>query len=82
MIGSGVFLRRRLAFDAVVAALAFGYAVWTIAGSGYEFVYKGVLLLLGGIPVYLWIVYRERNALAPVSPAVRAPEAELEGTTR
>jgi APA family basic amino acid/polyamine antiporter len=65
------FSGRRLAVDTVIAVAAFAYSVWTIAGSGYEVVYKGMLLLLGGIPVYLWIVYRERKALTPpVSPAV------------
>lgn len=76
------FSGRRLAVDAVIAAAAFGYSVWTIAGSGYEVVYKGMLLLLCGIPVYLWIVYRERKAiLAPISPAAPAlPEPRTEQT--
>lgn len=48
---------RRLGIDAVVAGIALAYSVWTVAGSGYEVVYKGFLLLLAGIPVYLWMKY-------------------------
>jgi hypothetical protein len=52
------FEGRRLAGHATVAALALAYTIWTVAGSGYEVVYKGFLLLLLGIPVYLWMKYR------------------------
>jgi basic amino acid/polyamine antiporter, APA family len=48
---------RRLAGHATIATLALAYAIWTVAGSGYEVVYKGFLLLLLGIPVYLWMRY-------------------------
>ncbi|MGE5830420.1 MAG: amino acid permease [Micromonosporaceae bacterium] len=48
---------RRLAGHATVAALALAYAIWTVAGSGYEVVYKGFLLLLLGIPVFLGMRY-------------------------
>ncbi|HET8660471.1 MAG TPA: amino acid permease, partial [Micromonosporaceae bacterium] len=46
---------RRLAGHATVAGLALAYAIWTVAGSGYEVVYKGFLLILLGIPVFLWM---------------------------
>jgi APA family basic amino acid/polyamine antiporter len=39
----------------VVAALAFGYALWAIGGAGAETVYWGFLLLLAGLPVYVWV---------------------------
>jgi APA family basic amino acid/polyamine antiporter len=48
---------KRLAGHATIAALALAYGIWTVAGSGYEVVYKGFLLLLLGIPVYLWMRY-------------------------
>lgn len=48
---------KRLAGHATVAALALAYAIWTVAGSGYEVVYKGFLLLLLGIPVFLGMRY-------------------------
>ncbi len=63
----------RLARDAVIALLAFGYSVWAIAGSGYEVVYKGTLLIFAGMPVYAWLKYRDqRTALG----AVQADEPE------
>jgi APA family basic amino acid/polyamine antiporter len=43
-VGAGVF-----------AALAFAYSLWAIGGSGAETVYWGFLLLLSGLPVYVWV---------------------------
>lgn len=60
----------RLARDAVIATLAFGYTVWAIAGAGYEVVYKGTLLIFAGMPVYAWLKYRDQRA------AVRAVRPE------
>lgn len=48
---------KRLAGHASVAALALAYGIWTVAGSGYQVVYRGLLLLLLGIPVFLWMKY-------------------------
>ncbi len=39
----------------VVAGLAFAYAMVAVAGAGPEIVYLGFLLLLGGLPVYVWV---------------------------
>ncbi len=39
----------------MVAGVAFFFAIWAIAGSGQEIVYWGFLLLIGGIPIYIWI---------------------------
>src|SRR4030095_1801489 len=39
----------------VVALLAFLYSFWGIAGSGQEAVYWGFLLLMAGVPVYVWV---------------------------
>lgn len=38
---------------AIVAALAFGYSLWAIAGAGQETVYWGFLLLVSGLPVFV-----------------------------
>jgi APA family basic amino acid/polyamine antiporter len=38
----------------IVPALAFLYSLWTIGGSGRDTVYWGFLLLLAGIPLYVW----------------------------
>jgi APA family basic amino acid/polyamine antiporter len=62
------FSGRRLATDALVALLAFGYSLWAIAGAGYEVVFKGFLLLLAGIPVYVWLRWRATRAAAEAEP--------------
>lgn len=41
----------------VIAALAFVYAFWAIAGSGKDVVFLGFLLLLAGVPVYIWLFW-------------------------
>jgi APA family basic amino acid/polyamine antiporter len=66
------FSGRRLAGDVVVAGLAFAYAAWTIVGAGYKAVSWGYLLLLAGVPVYVWMKWRSTpsgatEAAEPVS---------------
>ncbi len=48
----------------VVAGLAFTYAMVAVAGAGPEIVYLGFLLLLGGLPVYVWV----KRQQAPGAP--------------
>lgn len=43
----------------VVSGLAFTYAMVAVAGAGAEIVYLGFLLLLGGLPVYVWVKRRQ-----------------------
>jgi basic amino acid/polyamine antiporter, APA family len=66
----------RLTKDAVIASLAFAYTLWTIAGSGYQVVFRGFMLLMGGIPVFLYLKWRgTREApvvTLPVTPAIPA----------
>ena len=62
------FSGRRLARDALVAVLAFGYCLWAIAGPGYEVVFKGFLLLLAGIPVSVWLRWRATRTPAEAAP--------------
>ncbi|HEY8546670.1 MAG TPA: amino acid permease [Acidimicrobiales bacterium] len=49
------FSGRRFAVDLAIAALAFAYSAWMIAGSGYQVVFRGFMLLTAGIPVYVWM---------------------------
>ena len=61
--------------DIVIAALAFAYCVWAIAGSGEDIVAKGFVLLLAGIPVYVgmrWWQTAARRRCVPPEPAARA----------
>ena len=46
----------------ILSALGFAYSLWAIYGSGYETVFYGFLLILIGIPVYIymkWIKNKE-----------------------
>ena len=55
--------RKRKAGPIIVAILAFLYSFWAIAGSGQEAVYWGFLLLIAGVPVFVWV---RRGRVAPV----------------
>lgn len=44
-----------------LASLAFVYSFWAIYGAGNEAVFWGFLLLLAGIPFYVWMKFRNRN---------------------
>lgn len=62
------FTGRKLVRDAIVAILGFGYAIWTIVGSGDRAIAKGFILLMVGIPIYVYMKWRQRRA---------APEAAV-----
>ena len=62
------FEGRRLARDATIALLAFGYSVWAISGAGQDVIAKGFMLLLAGIPIYLWLTWRKGRAVPETVP--------------
>jgi APA family basic amino acid/polyamine antiporter len=45
----------------LIGTLAFAYSLWAIAGSGQDTVYYGFLLLMAGIPFYVWALYKKRE---------------------
>lgn len=47
--------------EIIVASLAFIFSFWAIYGAGEKAVYSGFLLLLAGIPFYVWMKYRNRT---------------------
>lgn len=69
---SGVNLAR----SAIIAFLALAYSSWAIWGAGYKPVTEGFMLLLGGIPVYIWVKWQqyrhqpESISLEPISREV------------
>ena len=69
------FSGRRLALDATIAALAFAYSFWMVYGAGETYIAQGFLLLLAGIPVYIWLKWRQSIAptAVPVAPLVSTP---------
>jgi APA family basic amino acid/polyamine antiporter len=60
-----LFSGARFARDTVIAALAFAYSAWAIWGAGEEVVAKGFMLLLAGIPVYVWLKWRQSRIVPP-----------------
>jgi len=63
-----IFLRERERFryepllgSSIIAVLAFAYSLWAIGGSGQETVFWGFLLLMGSVPVYVWIKHSPRT---------------------
>jgi APA family basic amino acid/polyamine antiporter len=54
----------RSPWPAVIAGLAFVYSMVAVGGAGHEVVYLGFLLLLAGLPVYVWVVRRGTRARA------------------
>lgn len=44
----------------LLAALAFLFSLWAITGSGEEAVYCGFILLLAGVPFYVWILWKNK----------------------
>jgi APA family basic amino acid/polyamine antiporter len=55
---------------AVVPMLAFVYSIWAITGAGANVVFSGFLLLLCGLPVYVWVARTTRGRTPSPSSAV------------
>jgi len=51
----------------LVEIVAFAFAIWTIYGCGAEAVLYGLLLLLLGIPLYVWMRSRGAELRAPIA---------------
>jgi APA family basic amino acid/polyamine antiporter len=58
----------RFARDTLIAVLAFTYSMWAIWGAGADVVLKGFVLLMSGIPIYVWMKWRTSGPEA-VEPA-------------
>jgi APA family basic amino acid/polyamine antiporter len=70
----------KLTRDTVIAGLAFAYSVWAIWGSGEEWLAKGFMLLLFGIPVFVFMKWREnRKEVEPELPPVPVAVATTNG---
>ena len=59
------FRGERLAGSSAIAMAAFAYTVWAIYGSGAEAVLYGFLLLVAGIPVYVWLRRQQAGEAEP-----------------
>jgi APA family basic amino acid/polyamine antiporter len=45
----------------IMAALAFAYSLWAMAGLGEETVYWGFILLICGTPFYVLILWKNKK---------------------
>jgi APA family basic amino acid/polyamine antiporter len=68
------FAGRRVAVDATVAIVAFAYSFWMIYGAGQEYIAQGFLLLLAGIPVYVYMKWSQGRR-EPVPVLAEVPDA-------
>lgn len=44
-----------------LTAGGFSFSIWAIAGSGEESVYWGFLMLLAGVPFYMWNIWKRKK---------------------
>jgi glucose dehydrogenase len=51
--------------------------VWAIWGAGYEAMSKGLMLILIGIPVYLYVKWRESREPAAATTSTQAPRRRI-----
>jgi len=70
-----LFERKLFVRDMLVATLAFAYSVWAITGSGKDIIAKGFVLLLAGIPVYVYMGWRKRRDVERLEQALELPSA-------
>ena len=77
MTDRAAFSLRRLGVDVGIAGLAFAYSLWTIAGSGYQVVFRGFLLLMAGVPVYVFMKWR--SARGEATPAAGRADGDGHG---
>jgi APA family basic amino acid/polyamine antiporter len=45
----------------MVASVSFAFSLWAIAGAGQDTVYWGFLLLLAGVPFYVWVGLKKKG---------------------
>ena len=53
------YIKRNWFQPIALGVIAFLYALWATAGSGQETVYWGFLLLMAGIPFYVWMIWKK-----------------------
>jgi APA family basic amino acid/polyamine antiporter len=56
------FSGKRLGGAVVLSVAAFAYSLWAIGGAGESIVYWGFLLLVAGVPVYVWVRFRRAQS--------------------
>lgn len=52
--------KSRRALALVIASLAFIFSLWAVIGAGQTVVFWGSLLLVAGIPFYIWVTWKRK----------------------
>jgi len=60
--------------SSVIAVIAFAYSAWTVYGAGAQTVLLGFIMLMLGIPVYVWL--RKEQADEEQKEPVKATEEQ------
>ena len=47
----------------ILSAGGFSFSIWAIAGSGEKSVYWGFLMLLAGVPFYMWNIWKRKKII-------------------
>ena len=71
-----MFATRKFVRDSIVAILGFGYALWAMYATGTESIAKGFLLLMAGIPVYLFMKWQGQRDRIPMRSELDEPEVD------
>ena len=45
----------------LLASVSFAFSLWAIAGAGQDTVYWGFLLLMAGVPFYVWVILKKKE---------------------
>ena len=45
----------------VTASIAFGFSIWAVVGSGMEVVYYGFIMLMLGLPLFVWMKIKVKS---------------------
>ena len=67
------FAGRRVVRNIVVATLGFAYAIFAIWGIGWDIIGKGFLLLMIGLPVFVYMAWSRRRTRPTLEPAATTP---------
>ena len=53
------FTKTKMVTAIVLSAIAFSFSMWMLIGSGQEIVYWGFIMLMLGVPFYVYMVYKK-----------------------
>lgn len=70
-----LFSVKNFAVHTTIAVVAFAYSVWAIAGAGNDVIAKGFILLTLGIPIYVFLKWRQSpSAVKAMQPGLAKSE--------